>query len=85
MIKCVKGKAEIQGFPWTVMAEMVVIVRTVIKEYGNDAFEQILRLAMATDDDIEKMAEKAKGCMEPKDRKMLAFCDLLERMAMKDD
>ena len=85
MIKCTKGEVEIQGFPWTVMAEMVAIVKTVIKEYGDDAFEEILKFAMATDDDIKKRAEKARERMDPKHKKMLAFCNLLERMATEDD
>ncbi len=85
MIKCNKGAVKFAGFPWTVTAEMSVIVKQFINEFGNDAFEKVLKLAMATDAEINERRIEAEGRMSDEAKKLFYICNLLERMAMKDD
>lgn len=83
MIKCKEGHVEFHGFPWTVYADMAIIVKGYISNFGEDEFERVLKSAMTIEEDMIKTSKETK--LSEEDKKMLDICNILERMAMEDD
>lgn len=85
MIKCNEGHVEFIGFPWTIIADMSCVVEAFTKKFGNDAFEEALKHAMASASELDGMVNETKGRMDEKSKKLFEIFDALERMATKDD
>ena len=85
MIKCKEGHVEFIGFPWTIIADMSCVVEAFTKKFGNDAFEEALKLAMTSASELNDMANESKDRMDEESKKLFEIFGALERMAMEDD
>lgn len=60
MVKCDKGFVEISGAKNKVIAETVVLLKSLREHISEDEFEEVIKDSKKTDDEIEAEVREAK-------------------------
>ena len=60
MVKCDKGFVEISGAKNKVIAETVVLLKSLREHISEDEFEEVIKGSKKTDDEIEAEVREAK-------------------------